>query len=390
MAHVEVNHSEALQRFLALTAIPGKSGEELGVAQRIVGYLEAAGVRPDQIHFDGAETRALGGGNCGNLIVKLPGNGRGPVTLLSAHMDTVPICVGSQPAVAGERVHSSIETGLGADDRSGCAAVLTAAIERLRRGDENFSPAVLGFFVQEEIGLVGARHLDVTAVGKVDRAFNFDGGSVEKITIGAIGGQRMTIRVLGYPAHAGVAPQEGASATVMAAHAISELARGGWLGRIEKPQGVGTANVGVIVGGDATNVITPRVDLKAEARSHDSEMRERIVAEIRQAFESAAASVKTADGRAGRIEFESRVDYDSFRLSEDHPSVAAAESALRALGREPYQEVSNGGLDANWLYLHGIEAVTLGCGQRNIHTADEWLDLPEFRTACELATRLIS
>ncbi len=390
MANFEVNHHAALDCFLVLTAIRGKSGDELGVAQQIVSYLEAAGVQPQQISFDGAETRAPGGGNCGNLIVRLPGNGCGPVTLLSAHMDTVPICVGSQPLVNGERVRSSIETGLGADDRSGCSVVLTAALERLRRGDENFPPAVLGFFVQEEIGLIGARHLDVGLVGKVDRAFNFDGGACDKLTIGAIGGQRMTIRVFGHPAHAGVAPQDGASAIVMSAHAISELAREGWLGRVEKPEGVGTANVGVIAGGDATNVITPRVDLKAEARSHDSAMRERIVAEIRHAFESAAASVKAADGRSGRIEFESRVDYDSFRLSEDHPSVVAAESALRDLGREPYKEISNGGLDANWLYLHGIAAVTLGCGQRNIHTADEWLDLPEYRTACELATRLIT
>ncbi len=390
MADVEVNHEEALNRFLAIAEIPGKSGEESAVAKKIIAYLTEAGVPPDQISFDGAESRIPGGGDCGNLIVRLPGNGRGPVTLLSAHMDTVPICLGSQPVVDGERVSSSAPTGLGADDRSGCAVVLTAALERLRRGDENFAPAVLGFFVQEEVGLFGARHLDVASVGKVTRAFNFDGGSVEKITIGAIGGQRMTIRVFGHPSHAGVAPQDGASAIVMCAHAISELARGGWLGRVEKPEGVGTANVGVITGGDATNVITPRVDLRAEARSHDSVMRERIVEEIRKAFESAAASVQTQDGRPGRIEFESRVDYDSFRIPDDHPSIAAAEKVLVELGRTPFKEVSNGGLDANWLFKHGIQAVTLGCGQRQIHTADEWLDLPEFRTACELATRLIT
>lgn len=390
MADVEVNHEEALQRFLTLAAIPGKSGEELAVAEQIIAFLSDAGVTPDQISFDSAPSRIPGGGACGNLIVRLPGNGRGPATLLSAHMDTVPICLGSQPQVDGERVSSAAATGLGADDRSGCAVVLTAALERLRRGDEHYDPAVLGFFVQEEVGLLGARYLDVAHVGEVRRAFNFDGGSVEKITVGAIGGQRMTIRVFGHPAHAGVAPQDGASAIVMCAHAISELARGGWLGRVEKPEGVGTANVGVIVGGDATNVITPRVDLRAEARSHDAGMRQRIVDEIRQAFESAAASVLTQDGRPGRVEFESRVDYESFRLPDDHPSIAAAEQALKTLGRAPFKEVSNGGLDANWLFRHDIPAVTLGCGQRNIHTADEWLDLPEFRTACELATRLIT
>ncbi len=387
MSNVEVNHDEALQRFLTLAAIPGRSGEERAVADQIIRFLNDAGVKPAQIRFDSAETR-IPGGECGNLIVRLHGNGCGPITLISAHMDTVPICIGSHPEVEGDRVSSSAATGLGADDRSGCAVVLTAAIERLRRGDENFSPVILGFFVQEEIGLIGARHLDVTCVGKVDQAFNFDGGSVEKLTVGAIGGQRMTIRVFGHPAHAGVAPQDGASAIVMCADAISQLARDGWLGRVEKSHGVGTANVGVIQGGDATNVITPLVELRAEARSHDATMRERIVDEIRQAFENAARHVSTADGRTGRIEIESRVDYDSFRLPDDHPSVIAAEKILHDLGRSPFKEVSNGGLDANWLYRHGIEAVTLGCGQRQIHTADEWLDLPEFRTACEVAARL--
>ena len=64
--------------------------------------------------------------------------------------------------------------------------------------------------------------------------------------------------------------------------------------------------------------------------------------------------------------------------------------AVRRVGREPYAEVCNGGLDANWLFLHGIEAATLGCGQRNIHTADERLVIADYLDACRIATYLIS
>lgn len=390
MSNIEVNADEALQRFLTITAIPGRSGDEAAVASKIVDLLREAGIAESQIAFDGAETRTRIDGNCGNLIVTLPGNGAGTRTLLSAHMDTVPICVGSQPVVQGEEVHSGAATGLGADDRGGCGAILTAIVERLKRGDENFHPAVISFLVQEEIGLEGARHLDVSQVGNVDRAFNFDGGTVEKLTVGAIGGERMSIELTGIPAHAGVAPQEGASAIVMASRAIADLDARGWLGKVEQDGETGTANVGVFQGGEATNVITPHVLLRAEARSHSAEMRTRIVTEIRQAFERAAKEVTNQEGKSGSVHFESHVDYESFALAEDHPSIAAASDAVQRVGREPFPEISNGGLDANWLFRHGIEAVTLGCGQRNIHTADERLVIADYLDACRIATWLIT
>jgi tripeptide aminopeptidase len=267
---------------------------------------------------------------------------------------------------------------------------LTAVIERLKRGDAGYPPAVISFLIQEEVGLEGARHLDVSKVGTVDRAFNFDGGTVEKLTIGAIGGERMDIKLTGIPAHAGVAPEKGASTIVMAARAIADLDAQGWLGRVERDGKFGTANVGVIQAGEATNVITPEAHLRAEARSHDAEMRSRIVAAIRDAFARAASSVSNDEGRGGAFEFDSHVDYEAFRLAEDHPSIVAASEAIRLVGREPFGEVSNGGVDANWLFRHGIEAVTLGCGQRNIHTADETLVIADYLDACRIATWLIT
>jgi len=390
MSNPEVNTDAALDRFLSITAIAGRSGEEADVAAKIVQLLTGAGLDESQIVFDGAEKRTRIDGNCGNMIVTLPGNGLGMRTLLSAHMDTVPICVGCQPVVEGDEVKSSQPTGLGADDRAGCGAILTAIVERLDRGDEKFAPAVVSFLVQEEIGLEGARALDVSLVGKVDRAFNFDGGTVEKLTIGAIGGERMAIKLTGIPAHAGVAPETGASAIVMAARAIADLDARGWLGKVIQGEGVGTANIGVIHGGDATNVITPEVTLHAEARSHNAEFRTRIVSEIRTAFESATTEVTNDVGQSGSVEFDSNVDYESFRLPDDHPSIAAAQSAVRKIGREPIAEVCDGGLDANWLSRHGIDAVTLGCGQRNIHTADERLVISDYFDACRIATWLIT
>jgi len=385
----------AVHRFLELTPIQGPSGREQEVMKKIVSILVAAGVPEGCLTFDDANTRCPGGGETGNLIVRIPGTMEGSTTLLSAHTDTVPICVGSDPFVDGDWVRNrNPASGLGADDRSGCAAIATAAIELIQSGNA-YAPFTLLFCIQEEIGLFGARHLNRETLGKVDRAFNFDGGPVDKLTIGAIGGERMTITVYGIASHAGVSPQSGASAIVMAARAIESLHTRGWLGAIGFDEiGTGTANIGVINGGDATNVITPLVTLRAEARSHDEVMRKRIVAEIKNAFEQAAAATTNEAGKSGRIDFVSRVEYEAFALAEDDDSVLGGEAVvnavIRASGRTAYKKISNGGLDANWLYRHGIGAVTLGCGQHHIHTIDECLSIPDYLDACRVAYRLIA
>lgn len=385
---MKLDEQEAVERVLRLMAIPGKSCEEKLIADAVLAELLAGGVRHADIEFDSAHTRTRSLGQVGNLIVRLPGTLPGPPTLLSAHLDTVPICVGCQPVVEGEYIKSAdTKTGLGADNRAGVAALLTAAIELTRNGVAH-RPLVLCWFVQEEIGLQGSRNLDPGILGEIGIAVNFDGGTVEKLTVGATGGERMTVQIYGHASHAGIAPEAGVNAITIAAVAMDRLRREGWLGRIEKNEGKGTSNVGIIQGGDATNVVTPYVYLRAEARSHDPVMRESIVSAFRKAFANAVEEVRASDGRTGHVDFVSSVDYDSFRLSEDAPAVLAAREAVQSVGRVPYVDVAGGGLDANWLYRHGISAVTLGCGQRNVHTVDERLCIADYLDACRIAMRV--
>jgi tripeptide aminopeptidase len=146
--------------------------------------------------------------------------------------------------------------------------------------------------------------------------------------------------------------------------------------------------VGVIRGGEATNVVTPRVDLRAEARSHDPAFRRRIVREMERAFQKAARTVRNREGVAGSVAISGRLDYEAFVLAKNDASVRAAEEAIRAAGGEPFRAVSDGGLDANWMTARGIPTVTLGCGQCNPDTTAERLDLAQFRLACDVALRL--
>lgn len=383
-------NSRELDLVMQLMAIPGASGQEAAVMKFIRDRLVAAGLDEKLLVHDSAHEKTPLEGQVGNLIVKLPGTKRGPRRMLSAHVDTVPVCVGSQPVRRGDMVDSADpETGLGADDRAG-AAVLLATAEKLLTGEVEYYPTTLLWTVQEEVGLYGARYVAAGKLGSPKLCFNFDGGSPTKLTIGATGGYRMTIHVRGIASHAGGAPEQGVSAIAIAALAIADLQQNGWHGLIEKPGGTGTSNVGVIEGGAATNVVTNHVMLRAEARSHKPQFRERIVREMEKAFKSAASNVKNVEGKRGSVEFDGHLDYEAFRLEKDDPSVLAARAAVEAEGGTAELAISNGGLDANWLAARGVPAVTMGCGQKNIHTVDEQLDIEEFELACRQALRLVT
>ena len=370
----EADLATARKIVLDLLAIPGVSGDEKAVAERIVKWLIDAGCPASAISYDAAHTKTPVKGNVGNLIVQLPG--------------TVPVCLGAKPVVAGKVVKSADpKTGLGGDDRAGVAVVLATAVQLLKAKLPH-PPLTLLFAIQEEVGLYGARFVKAGDLGRPKLAFNFDGGAVEKITVGATGGYRMDIAIEGIPSHAGVAPEKGVSAIAIAALAIADLVQGGWHGLVEKDGRRGTSNIGVIHAGAATNVVAESATLRAEARGHDPAFRGRIVKAIEKAFADAAKKVKSADGRTGKVKVEGRLDYEAFRLADDEPCVVAARGAVAAIGLEPRLDISNGGLDANWMAANGVPTVTLGCGQMDIHTTDEKLDLAAFDNACRVALRL--
>ena len=384
----EPDLTAATKRVLELLSIPGVSGNEKQVADTVVKMLLAAGCPAGAIKIDSAHTRTPLPGNSGNVIVSLPGTFVGPRRLLMAHMDTVPVCLGAKPVLSGRTIRSADRsTGLGADDRAGVCVVLSTAIEILTRRLPH-PPLTFFFAIQEEVGLWGARLVSAAQLGRPKLAFNFDGGNAEKITVGATGGYRIDIEVTGTPSHAGVAPERGVSAIAISSLAIASLVKDGWHGLIQKNGKRGTSNVGVFNSGSATNVVADRASLRAEARSHDPAFRNQIVKAIEKAFASAAKAVRSVDGKSGRVKFEGRLDYEAFQLDDDTPCVLAAEQSVRSIGLVPRKEVSNGGLDANWMSVHGIPTVTLGCGQRNIHTTDEQLDLEAFEAACRVALRL--
>lgn len=379
---------QAVDLVLRMLAIPGKSCQESQIAQFIVSELKSAGVADGQIQFDNAHRKSPFGGETGNLIVKLPGTMRGSRRLLMAHIDTVPLCVGCEPVRDGNLIRSkNPRTALGGDDRAGAATLLNT-LQLILKHQLPHPPLTFLWGVQEEIGLVGARFVQISKLGNPKLCFNWDGGPAHLATIGATGDDHLAIEITGIASHAGAHPEDGVSAIAIAAQAISTLVADGWHGLVVKGKKNGTSNLGVIQGGDATNVVTDRVVLKGEARSHDPAFRAKIVDAYRKAFVRAAASIKNAAGKTGSVSFAATHKYESFRIDPKSDVVQAACTAIEQLGLKPEMKISNGGLDANWMFTHGLPTVTLGCGQSGIHTVNEVLHVDEYLNACRIALLL--
>lgn len=384
-----IHEANAVNHLMDLLSVPGSSGRERAVADLLRSRLLDAGCAGEWIMEDDAHTRIPGDFEMGNLIVKLPGTVAGDRLMFSAHMDTVPLCRGAVPKREGDRIVAAGETALGADNRTACAAMLVLA-ETLLREQLPHPPLTLIFSVGEEIGLWGAKEVNPADLGYPVMGFNIDAGDPRRVIVGAIGAHRWAVHLRGVSAHAGVHPEQGVSAALIAARAVARISESGYFGLIEKAGRTGTSNVGVIEGGEATNQVTDRVLIKGESRSHDPDFLEEITDTIRRTFEDAAASVVSSQGKSGSVEFICHKDYHSFRISEEESAVKRTVQALNFMGLEAVLEVTNGGLDANFYNRKGIPTVTLGAGQHHPHTVDEYADVSEYLTACRLLLRIVA
>ncbi|MFD1327205.1 M20/M25/M40 family metallo-hydrolase [Mycoplana ramosa] len=378
---------EHLMQFLS---VEGVTGQEANIAAAVSDALRKIGVPASAIRFDDANTRIPLPTQTGNLIVDIPGTRPGPRLLFSTHLDTVPLCAGAKPRREGDRIVSDGTTALGGDARTG-VAVLVVVAETIIKHKLPHPPITLLFTVREESGLHGARELNPADLGGAAMCVNVDGQLASDLIVGAVGQENWEVEITGRASHAGVAPDKGISATLVGAIALTEAQRAGWFGKIVKPDGRGTSNVGIFGGkgnkpaGDATNVVTDYAFIKGEARSPEAAFATKIANGYKEAFAKAQAEVKTSDGDMAEVKFSHRASYPPFELGKDSPVVQRATKALGMLGIEPVYVFSNGGLDANWLDKHGVPTITIGAGQAEIHTIKEYVNLAEYEIGCRLA-----
>jgi tripeptide aminopeptidase len=385
-----VDDAEAIQTVMKLLKIEGVSGREGKVARAISAELAKAGVPRKLIRHDDAHRKVAFDAECGNLVVEIPGTGalaKEKPRLFCAHMDTVTLVAGVRPVIKGGCVVAAGDTALGSDDRAGCGAILTMVKTLLRRKLDH-APLILLFTIAEETGLWGARYAEAKLLKKCAMGFSYDGGDACELVVAAPSSDKFVLQITGHASHAGVHPERGVSAATVFADATARLSEGGWLGKIRKGRDEGTANIGVVEGGFATNVVMPAMIVRGEARSYSAKFLDRILDTFKGEFERAAKRAKNSEGKRAKVRFTREMIYRAFDLGDDAPVVRKAASAAKALGLKPFYKRQFGGLDANQLNAHGVPTVTLGSGESGPHAIGERLKLKQYILGCEMAVRL--
>ncbi len=387
-----VDRIELLENLLRL---PGRSGEEHVVSDYIQKACKEWGILPNQIQVDDAPSRISLPCSTGNLFIKMPGNRPGPTILISSHMDTVPPCVGAVPVRMENKIIPEGQTALGGDNRTGVAAMLSL-IQSIVFKNLPHPPLVFLFSIREESGLQGARFLNPEWIRDCSFGINIDGGKCFEGTKAAVGANRFVVEINGKASHAGVYPERGISALMVAALAMEKIHDRGWFGKVTQGEKQGSSNIGVFSDasggavGQATNVVTDFVRIKGECRSMDPQFMEEITRAHKLAFEEAAEQIRDHEGISAKVNFETQGEYRPFSLPMDCPVIPLFESSVRQLGKTPVLKDGRGGLDANWLFEHGVPSLTFGAGQNQIHAIGEWVDLDQYQGACDLLEIMVT
>lgn len=365
-----INEERILERFLEYIQIDSPTKSEREFADFLMKEMEKIGF---EVRMDNAGESV--GSNSGNVIGKLKGNTDGETILFSAHMDTVSPGIGIKPQIKDGVIYSDGTTVLGGDDKAGIAAVLEA-IETMKENDIAHGDIEVVFSIFEEGGLFGAKNLEYD---KLDAKIGFvldSGGAPGKIINQGPAQDKIDVTFVGKTAHAGVAPEEGISAIEIAAEAISNMN----LLRIDEET---TANIGTISGGEATNIVTERVSIEAEARSLDNDKLAAQVEHMVKCCEDAAEKFN------GSVEVDIEHAYSAFLVEEDHMIIDKAKEACANLDFETTIVPSGGGSDTNILNANGISALNLGVGMSKVHTTEEYLAIKDLEDAGKLVLELI-
>jgi tripeptide aminopeptidase len=368
-----VSDDRLLQTFLDLVRIDSPTGHEGACAAYCAQRLRTLGF---EVRFD--DSASATGSDTGNLIALRPGTASRTLAL-SAHMDCVDPCLGVVPKLASGVIVSEGETVLGGDDKA-CIAAALEAFARLVESGEPTPTLRAVFSVQEEIGLVGAKHLRAEdAASDLCLVLDADGAPGGIVT-GAPTHYTFAAEFFGRSSHAGVEPERGVSAVLMAVDAISRMR----LGRLDEGT---TANVGSISGGTATNVIPARCLVKGECRSLDRPTVENLKAEMDAALHAAA------ERAGGSVDVNWNLEYESFSCDEDSLLVKLVWSACEQAGLPPHTYRTGGGSDANVFAAIGVPVLALACGMQSVHSTREQLEvrhLDQTADLCVAVARLMA
>lgn len=364
-----IDEIRVIDKFLDMVKIPSPSLKEREMADYLKKELTEIGL---EVIEDNAGKE--NGGNAGNIIGILAAPGKKKL-LFSAHMDTVTPCEKITPIVKDGVVSSDGTSILGADDKAGIAAIIEM-IRDIKESKVEHPEIIAVFSIAEEIGLLGAKSLELEKY-KPDYAFIIDsGGTPGTVVIQTPYSAKGEIKIIGKTAHAGLAPELGINALTVAAHAITKIK----LGRIDSET---TSNIGVVKGGNAVNIVMPEVSMIYEARSFAGDKLKALLEETLNIFEN------TAESFGAKCVHQVSIGYSGYKIEENSELLKIIAIATEQSGIELKTVSSGGGCDANIYSGKGIPSINLGIGMSNVHTCDETIKTLDIINCTKLISAIV-
>ena len=393
-----VDKDRLCKTFLDLVSIPSPSRRERDVADWIIEEFETLDMGAE-IKEDSAAEKTEG--NCGNLLIRLPRNGRGMNLMLTSHMDTVE--TGEKPvsALYNEDKGQFISDGstiLGADAKSGVSSLIELA-KIIKEDNLEHGELLFVFSVCEEKEALGASLLDESEYNGLDACITLDHSYPNEVIIGAPSKVALQITVHGTGGHAAF-PEQRINAAQVMAKTIGRLPS-------KRLDEFSTSNIGVMYSGTAINVIPDIAYAEYEIRSHRDELMD---FHLSRALSSIEASVREArvyvgGGIGGRgigadgdeidtvkkatVEVDVITCYSGYRVDENSLPVMLLKKGMEACMLDMDTVIAQGGSDANIYNARGLPSVVLGCGMHAVHGNTERADLEEMCQCVDIMQHVI-
>lgn len=368
----KINNKRLLDTFFEVLRIKSPSGSEKQIVEYVKNRLDSLGL---EIHIDDSGKEY--GSNSGNMIAihrtKNPSSSS-PIFFV-AHLDTVEVKGEVIPVLEKGLVkNKDKETILGGDDKVAVAAILEA-ISVIKENNIPTGDIYIIFTISEEIGVVGAKYVDLGKV-KAEYGFVFDAdGDIGNIVVQAPYQDSIYADFKGKAAHAGVEPENGINSIMAASEAITKMD----IGRLDKET---TANVGKFNGGVARNIVPENTTLELEARSLKLLKLEKLTRSMIQKLKSASKKYGT------KLKLKVIREYDGFKIKRDETPFIIAKTVLENMGIIPNAVSTGGGSDINIFNSKGKRAVNLSSGMENVHTNKEFVKVAELEKLAVLVLEL--
>ena len=365
-----INEKRLIETFLEYVKIDSETKNEKAISERITKDLADLGF---EVYVDEAGKKIGSNGN--NVYCFLPGNKDIEPILFSAHMDTVTPGIGIEPYIEDGYVKSKGNTILGGDDKSGVVAIIEA-LKVIKEQDLPHGPIEVVFSICEEGGLNGAKNVELSKL-KSKKAIVLDSGSnAGKIIVEAPGQTRIFAKIFGKASHAGGCPEDGISAIMVAAEAVSNMK----LLRIDSET---TANIGTFKAEGPTNIVSPFAEIIAEARSRSNDKLEIQTNHMIECLKAASEKY------GAKLQYNVEECYFSYSLDPEDELVEMVANICKSKGIDVEKVPSGGGSDANIYNKNGIKSVNLGTGMELVHTIDERLCIKDFISVAEVSLEIM-